>query len=88
MNKASFLFFGVGCFLVAVCLGAFAHYSNAADNEAKLSCVSDTNTGQERYISTVVHSYYKTADSNCAKIWTHFQGNRKYRIHKLSTEQR
>ncbi|KAL2559199.1 Ureide permease 2 [Forsythia ovata] len=37
INKAEILFPGVGCFLIAVCLGSSVHASNAADNEAKLS---------------------------------------------------
>ncbi|KAK9277570.1 hypothetical protein L1049_007115 [Liquidambar formosana] len=37
INKAKILFPGVGCFLIAVCLGSAVHSSNAADNKAKLS---------------------------------------------------
>lgn len=37
INKAEILFPGVGCFLIAVCLGSGVHASNAADNKAKLS---------------------------------------------------
>lgn len=37
INKAEILFPGVGCFLVAVCLGSLVHSSNAADNKEKLS---------------------------------------------------
>lgn len=37
INKAEILFPGVGCFLVAVCLGSAVHSSNTADNQAKLS---------------------------------------------------
>ncbi|KAL7135665.1 hypothetical protein ABFS83_11G113100 [Erythranthe nasuta] len=36
INRAEILFPGVGCFLVAVCLGSAVHSSNAADNEKKL----------------------------------------------------
>ncbi|MCO5592910.1 hypothetical protein L7F22_046914 [Adiantum nelumboides] len=36
INRAEILFPGVGCFLVAVCLGAAVHASNANDNKAKL----------------------------------------------------
>lgn len=36
INNAEILFPGVGCFLVAVCLGSAVHSSNAADNKAKL----------------------------------------------------
>ncbi|XP_057962537.1 ureide permease 1-like isoform X3 [Malania oleifera] len=37
INKAEILFPGVGCFLIAVCLGSAVHASNSADNKAKLS---------------------------------------------------
>lgn len=37
INKAEILFPGVGCFLIAVCLGSAVHSSNAADNKEKLS---------------------------------------------------
>lgn len=37
INRAEILFPGVGCFLVAVCLGAAVHASNAKDNTAKLN---------------------------------------------------
>ncbi|KAF1889960.1 hypothetical protein Lal_00025290 [Lupinus albus] len=36
INKAEILFPGVGCFLVAVCLGSAVHSSNTADNKVKL----------------------------------------------------
>ncbi|XP_017971897.1 PREDICTED: ureide permease 1 isoform X3 [Theobroma cacao] len=36
INRAEILFPGVGCFLIAVCLGSAVHSSNAADNKAKL----------------------------------------------------
>lgn len=36
INKAEILFPGVGCFLIAVCLGSAVHLSNTADNKAKL----------------------------------------------------
>ncbi|KAI4328543.1 hypothetical protein L6164_020887 [Bauhinia variegata] len=37
INKAEILFSGVGCFLIAVCLGSAVHSSNTADNKAKLN---------------------------------------------------
>ncbi|KAK7309862.1 hypothetical protein RJT34_06946 [Clitoria ternatea] len=37
INKAGILFPGVGCFLIAVCLGSAVHSSNTADNKAKLN---------------------------------------------------
>ncbi|XP_019057107.1 PREDICTED: ureide permease 1-like isoform X3 [Tarenaya hassleriana] len=36
INRAEILFPGVGCFLIAVCLGSAVHKSNASDNRAKL----------------------------------------------------
>ncbi|KAB2048057.1 hypothetical protein ES319_A13G088400v1 [Gossypium barbadense] len=36
INRAQIIFPGVGCFLIAVCLGSAVHSSNAADNKAKL----------------------------------------------------
>ncbi|MED6202220.1 Phospholipid metabolism protein [Stylosanthes scabra] len=36
INKAEILFPGVGCFLIAVCLGSLVHSSNTADNKIKL----------------------------------------------------
>ncbi|KAL3654300.1 Phospholipid metabolism protein [Castilleja foliolosa] len=41
INKAEILFPGVGCFLIAVCFGSAVHSSNAADNKAKLTGVSN-----------------------------------------------
>lgn len=40
INKAEILFPGVGCFLIAVCLGSLLHASNAADNKEKLKSLS------------------------------------------------
>ncbi|ONI30986.1 hypothetical protein PRUPE_1G286600 [Prunus persica] len=40
INRADILFPGVGCFLIAVCLGAAVHSSNAADNKVKLDSLS------------------------------------------------
>jgi Ureide permease len=37
INKAEILFPGVGCFLVAACLGSIVHSSNAKDNKKKLT---------------------------------------------------
>lgn len=41
INKAEILFPGVGCFLIAVCLGSAVHASNAADNKEKLAYFSN-----------------------------------------------
>lgn len=40
INRAEILFPGVGCFLIAVCLGSAVHSSNATDNEEKLNASS------------------------------------------------
>ncbi|XP_072087772.1 probable ureide permease A3 isoform X3 [Arachis hypogaea] len=46
INRAEILFPGVGCFLIAVCLGSAVHSSNTADNKVKLSNLSsDYNAG-------------------------------------------
>ncbi|XP_010259739.1 PREDICTED: ureide permease 2-like isoform X2 [Nelumbo nucifera] len=46
INKAEILFPGVGCFLIAVCLGSAVHSSNAADNKAKLDFSNSYNNGK------------------------------------------
>ncbi|KAL1317557.1 hypothetical protein AAHE18_15G142100 [Arachis hypogaea] len=46
INRAEILFPGVGCFLIAVCLGFAVYSSNTADNKVKLSNLSsDYNAG-------------------------------------------
>ncbi|KZV50242.1 Ureide permease 1 isoform 4 [Dorcoceras hygrometricum] len=45
INKAVILFPGVGCFLIAVCLGSAVHSSNAADNKKSLVLGKGTFTG-------------------------------------------
>ncbi|XP_042497010.1 ureide permease 2-like isoform X2 [Macadamia integrifolia] len=42
INNAKILFPGVGCFLIAVILGSAVHSSNASDNRAKLSTLSES----------------------------------------------
>eukprot|EP00249_Psilotum_nudum_P018487 c26832_g1_i2 orf=288-1526(-) len=39
INRAEILFPGVGCFLIAVCLGSAVHASNSNDNNAKLGSI-------------------------------------------------
>lgn len=46
INRAEILFPGVACFLVAVCLGAAVHSSNAADNAQKLGGFSSQHKGK------------------------------------------
>ncbi|XP_057448114.1 ureide permease 2-like isoform X2 [Lotus japonicus] len=41
INKAEILFPGIGCFLIAVCLGSAVHASNTDDNEVKLNNLSN-----------------------------------------------
>lgn len=48
INRAEILFPGVGCFLIAVCLGSAVHSSNAADNAAKLRGLSNSCTDGAR----------------------------------------
>ncbi|KAG9130089.1 hypothetical protein Leryth_012843 [Lithospermum erythrorhizon] len=50
INKAEILFPGVGCFLIAVCLGSAVHTSNAKDIAAKLTDLSDYYNGGEKEI--------------------------------------
>ncbi|GFP90407.1 ureide permease 2 [Phtheirospermum japonicum] len=47
INKAEILFPGVGCFLIAVCLGSAVHSSNAADDAAKLRGFSDRSKSKD-----------------------------------------
>ena len=51
INRAEILFPGVGCFLVAVCLGSAVHASNSADNKAKLTGYSNDCKTREGYNS-------------------------------------
>ncbi|XP_074590122.1 ureide permease 1-like [Curcuma longa] len=53
INKAEILFPGVGCFLIAVCLGSAVHSSNAADNKEKLSGSSSNYKIKTRYLFVV-----------------------------------
>ncbi|XP_024007396.1 ureide permease 4 isoform X2 [Eutrema salsugineum] len=54
INKAEILFPGVGCFLIAVILGAAVHSSNAADVKAKLeSLPSEYKAGTEDFYSSI-----------------------------------
>ncbi|KAG8366954.1 hypothetical protein BUALT_Bualt16G0022000 [Buddleja alternifolia] len=58
INRAEILFPGVGCFLVAVCLGSAVHSSNAADNAAKLGDLS--NKCKEGTMEMVISDYRET----------------------------
>ncbi|MCI20109.1 ureide permease, partial [Trifolium medium] len=50
INKAEILFPGVGCFLIAVCLGSAVHSSNTADNQAKLEDFSNDHKNATQYV--------------------------------------
>ncbi|KAL2349163.1 hypothetical protein Fmac_003163 [Flemingia macrophylla] len=50
INKAEILFPGVGCFLIAVCLGSAVHSSNTADNKAKLNNYSSDYKDAAKYV--------------------------------------
>ncbi|PIM98615.1 hypothetical protein CDL12_28904 [Handroanthus impetiginosus] len=60
INRAEILFPGVGCFLVAVCLGSVVHSSNAADKAEKLETLANRFEGG---IGNVIQSDYKEVDS-------------------------
>ncbi|KAK2429342.1 Uroporphyrinogen-III synthase [Trifolium repens] len=53
INKAEILFPGVGCFLIAVCLGSAVHSSNTADNQAKLKDFSNDHKNGGTSLSTL-----------------------------------
>lgn len=55
INKAEILFPGVGCFLIAVCLGSAVHASNAADNKEKLAYFSNDSKNGVGYASVQEH---------------------------------
>ena len=57
INNAKILFPGVGCFLIAVCLASAVHSSNAADNRAKLSCLSNDDKLRSVYVSSSIDSF-------------------------------
>ncbi|XP_063943943.1 ureide permease 2 isoform X2 [Daucus carota subsp. sativus] len=57
INKAEILFPGVGCFLVAVCLGSCVHASNASDDKAKLRHFANSKSDASRL--PVSHETYE-----------------------------
>ncbi|XP_011018538.1 PREDICTED: ureide permease 1-like [Populus euphratica] len=56
INKAEILFPGVGCFLIAVCLGSAVHSSNAADNRAKLKGLTSDNKNVTETVGSSAYS--------------------------------
>lgn len=59
INKAEILFPGVGCFLIAVCLGSCVHASNASDDKAKLRHFANSKNDASRYSSVPCTSNFK-----------------------------
>ncbi|VVB03987.1 unnamed protein product [Arabis nemorensis] len=73
INKAEILFPGVGCFLVAVFLGAAVHSSNAADVKAKLeSLPSEYKAGTQDFYSSI-----KKGEDNSEKEKTDVESQEK-----------
>uniref|UniRef100_A0A7N2LAD2 Ureide permease 1-like n=1 Tax=Quercus lobata TaxID=97700 RepID=A0A7N2LAD2_QUELO len=62
INRADILFPGVGCFLIAVCLGSFVHASNAADNKEKLKSLSTEGTGFSTSKETLTNDVVRESD--------------------------
>ncbi|KAM7487501.1 hypothetical protein LguiB_024985 [Lonicera macranthoides] len=60
INRAEILFPGVGCFLLAVCLGSAVHASNAADNKAKLGGMSNANGTRAERVPASQGTYSNT----------------------------
>ncbi|KAG8048747.1 hypothetical protein GUJ93_ZPchr0009g1895 [Zizania palustris] len=70
MNKAWILFPGVGCFLIAACLGSLVHSSNSADNQEKLSSamVNNRNTNGGTAIEELSkHHLVKDQPKDCVE---------------------
>ncbi|KAK1383535.1 Ureide permease [Heracleum sosnowskyi] len=70
INKAGILFPGVGCFLVAICLGSAVHSSNSADNAAKLEGLSYDHAEGAGAVQLSSHkdiSSFKNKDMNSYK---------------------
>ncbi|GAA0174574.1 hypothetical protein Leryth_002204 [Lithospermum erythrorhizon] len=64
INKAKILFPGVGCFLIAVCLGSSVHTSNAADNKLKLDTLSNDNKNEAGHEDTSTSRELNTTNIN------------------------
>ncbi|KAG6529044.1 hypothetical protein ZIOFF_011238 [Zingiber officinale] len=79
INKAEILFPGVGCFLIAVCLGSAVHSSNAADNNKKLN---STNKDIEDGVSGVSNSYINTerAKAGTAEFLIELENRRSIKV--------
>lgn len=69
INRADILFPGVGCFLIAVCLGAAVHASNSKDNKAKFEAPSSAEQQILESIAEVeIQGSYKAPSGSSAKI--------------------
>ncbi|RYQ96186.1 hypothetical protein Ahy_B08g091783 isoform B [Arachis hypogaea] len=62
INRAGILFPGVGCFLIAVCLGSAVHSSNTADNKVKLSNLSSDYNA--RLVDSFIEGVYAWLDKD------------------------
>ncbi|KAL9246328.1 hypothetical protein vseg_019875 [Gypsophila vaccaria] len=62
INKAEILFTGVGCFLIAVFLGAAVHKSNAADNKAKLRSLTNDLEEERGLMMPQQSTFYRNDD--------------------------
>ncbi|KAH7422961.1 hypothetical protein KP509_12G033300 [Ceratopteris richardii] len=62
INRAEILFPGVGCFLIAVCLGSAVHASNANDNIAKLDSINKKCLKGDEEAQSKVNSQIKIAE--------------------------
>ncbi|KAG6763985.1 hypothetical protein POTOM_031435 [Populus tomentosa] len=68
INNAKILFPGVGCFLIAVCLASAVHSSNAADNRAKLKCLSNDDKLRSVYVSSSIDMLANNENADNAKM--------------------
>ncbi|XP_060215127.1 ureide permease 1-like isoform X2 [Lycium barbarum] len=64
INKAEILFSGVGCFLIAVCLGSAVHSSNNADNKTKLDNYSSNNADNKTKLDNYSNDYKDGVGTN------------------------
>lgn len=70
INRAEILFPGVGCFLIAVCLGSAVHSSNFADNKEKLGSFSNDSKGTSIKDAPTAKDLHSNKDLEKAKFGT------------------
>lgn len=70
INRAEILFPGVGCFLIAVCLGSAVHSSNSADNKEKLGSFSNDSKGTLIKDAPTAKDLHSNKDLEKAKFGT------------------